>query len=59
MSTRNGWFVVMIVPVLNAKRVLFTETKLSSLTLVKDQLKVMLKAKDIVSDWPYTLRAAV
>ena len=48
--TRNGCFVVMIVPVQNENCVLFPETKLNCLTWVKEQLKVMLKAKNIVID---------
>ena len=43
-------FVVMIVPVQSAQCVLFPETKLDCLTWVKEQLKVMLKAKNIVID---------
>ena len=41
--------MVMIMPVQNAKCVLFPETKLDCLTWVKEQLKVMLKALYIQS----------
>ena len=58
-STRNGCFVVMIVPVQNAKCVLFLETKFICLTWVKEQLKVMLKAKNIVKDELYAFKVAV
>ena len=42
--------IVMIVPEQNAKCGLFPETKLGFLTWVEEQLKVMLKGKNVVID---------